>query len=809
MSLKNNLRRLFQLPYLPLVIAPIILLSPVLFTGKALFWGTPATQFIPWWKWSFDSILSGSLPLWNPLLGMGAPLIANYQSALFYPPNWIYFIFYIIGDVPALAWSQALLVTLHLIWSGLGMAVFARKIGLGKLGQVVSGLSFGLSGYLVARAWFASINTAVAWLPWVLVFSYDTAIPDKKNYPSIKLGIVIGLQLLAGHAQTSWYTWLLAGMLIVYWNWNRTKGDRVQIRRFLLAIGKSWGYLVVAIMIGAALSAVQLFPTAVYLLQSQRAAAAEFEAAMTYSFWPWRMLGLLAPNIFGSPVNGNYWGYGNYWEDALYVGVTPLLLALSVLFKGFIKQRKKSRDEPFMGATPVAQVPDGNSESGTLNTISHLPIFLLIIMVISFIFALGKNTPIFPWLYRNIPTFDMFQSPTRFSVWIVFSLAVLGGIGVERWRRPIDKGLYWTRLGTAGAFAVTLGAGVGGILLNGISTDFKPTFVPAIAMAGFWGFGAGLLSLTAPEKQVKKNPTKKSWVLGVILWVSVDLLVSNFGLNPGINLDFFRREPENLEEIQHMANDGRLFLLTEDENFIKYKQYFRFDSFDDDLDWTQFRTIMLPNMNMIEGIPVVNNYDPLVPARYADWMDELESMNIHYRDDLLNLMGVSVLEWATSNSNNGVRYIPRDGATRVRWVPCARYVADENASWDLVFTGEFDLGNEVIIEKNGAKKDQSCTQSITALKIVTDRPNEVIIQVNSQATGWIVLSDVWYLGWKGWIDGVPAPIFHANYLFRAVEVPPGSHEITFAYRPPWFYIGAVISGITCISLGFFLLKRKR
>ena len=67
----------------------LILLSPVLFTGKALFWGTSAAQFISWWKWAFDTILSGHLPLWNPLVGMGAPLIANYQSALFYPPNWL------------------------------------------------------------------------------------------------------------------------------------------------------------------------------------------------------------------------------------------------------------------------------------------------------------------------------------------------------------------------------------------------------------------------------------------------------------------------------------------------------------------------------------------------------------------------------------------------------------------------------------------------------------------------------------------------------------------------------------------------
>ena len=807
--MKKYLRLVFQLPYFPLIIAPFILFSPVLFTGKALFWGTPATQFIPWWKWSFDTLLSGSLPLWNPLLGMGAPLIANYQSALFYPPNWVYFVFYVFGDVSTLAWSQALVVALHLIWSGIGMAILTRKIGLGKLAQTISGLAFGLSGYLVARAWFASINTAVAWLPWVLMFTFETASGNKKVISTLKLGIVIGLQLLAGHAQTAWYTWLLACLWIVYWTWYHSKGDRIEVKVLFLGILKGWGTLVAAIFIGVAISAVQLFPTATYLLQSQRASAAEYEAAMTYSFWPWRFLGLVAPDIFGSPVNGDYWGYGNYWEDALYVGVTPLLLAISVAFRGVFKHRKKTGKDQLMVADPVIQEPHRDIGSAKRSTGSGLPVFLLVIIIISSILALGKNTPVFPWLYLHVPTFDMFQSPTRFSIWMVFSLALLAGIGVDNWRRPTRRGLYWTRLGTAGAFAVTLGAGVGDYLLKDIATDFKPTFVPAIAFAGLWGLGSGLLSLTAPDNKIEGNRYKKLWMLGVILWISLDLLVAGFGLNPGINLDFYREKPGNLEVIQYRVGEGRLFLLTESEDNIKYKQYFRFDSFDEGQDWEQFRATMLPNMNMMVEIPVVNNYDPLVPGRYAAWMDGLEAINIHYRDDLLDLMGVSVLEWATPNSDYGVRFIPRDGGTRLRWIPCVRYVEDEKTAWDLVFSGEIDLQKEVVIENGDVNSNQPCTLSKVTPIIVSDQPNEVIVQVNSETPGWIVLSDVWYLGWYGRLDGDRVPIYRANYLFRAIEIPPGFHEIAFVYRPVCFYVGAALSALTWIGLGIFILYRKQ
>ncbi len=62
-----------------------------IFTGKAMFWGTPMLQFSPWWAQAWRTLQSGQLPLWNPLVGMGAPLLANYQSALLYPPTWVYF----------------------------------------------------------------------------------------------------------------------------------------------------------------------------------------------------------------------------------------------------------------------------------------------------------------------------------------------------------------------------------------------------------------------------------------------------------------------------------------------------------------------------------------------------------------------------------------------------------------------------------------------------------------------------------------------------------------------------------------------
>ena len=78
------------------LITPLIFFIEAIFYKKVLYWGTTSTQFFPWMEYAIQQILQGNLPLWNPYNGWGAPLLANYQSALFYPPNWGLIIFYLI-----------------------------------------------------------------------------------------------------------------------------------------------------------------------------------------------------------------------------------------------------------------------------------------------------------------------------------------------------------------------------------------------------------------------------------------------------------------------------------------------------------------------------------------------------------------------------------------------------------------------------------------------------------------------------------------------------------------------------------------
>ena len=320
------MKKILQNPLFPIFLAPIILFSPVLFTGKALFWGTSSTQFVPWWEFAWSTILDGNLPLWNPWVGMGAPLAANYQSALFYPPYWIHLVLYALGGIRFIAWGITVIVVSHIIWAGIGTAKLLEELNVGKLGQSIGGLAFSLSGYLISRAGFLSINAAAAWIPWILLLT--------KNLPSGKKkffwlsGLVFGFQFLAGHAQTAWYSVLLGGVWITFWAIKEFNGQS-KVRNLL----RSWAIYIGTGIVGLAISAIQIVPTLEYLLQSQRSVEFGFSEAMTYSFWPWRFLTLIVPDLFGNPASGNYWGYGNFWEDALYIGLFPIVIAAGLIIR--------------------------------------------------------------------------------------------------------------------------------------------------------------------------------------------------------------------------------------------------------------------------------------------------------------------------------------------------------------------------------------------------------------------------------------------------------------------------------------------
>ena len=88
----------------------------------------------------------------------------------------------------------------------------------------------------------------------------------------------------------------------------------------------------------------------------------------------------------------------------------------------------------------------------------------------------------------------------------------------------------------------------------------------------------------------------------------------------------------------------------------------------------------------------------------------------------------------------------------------------------------------------------------TARAEITEyRPEYVRIRTETSGPAYLVLTDSHYPGWRAFLDGQETPILRANHLFRAVDLPPGSHLVEFQYEPASFRWGLALS-LTSLGL---------
>lgn len=761
------------------ILGPLTLFVPMLLRGEAIYWGTAGLQFIPWRAYAWEVLHTGDFPLWNPLNGMGAPLVANYQSALFYPPIWLTYLFWVIGGVPWMAWAHTLLVAVHLAWGGIGMVFLARYLEMSKLAQTVCGLCFSLCGYLVARASFFSMIYTASWLPWVVYFASFIASPYKRSLPlaetqkykRIRLLLSISFMLLAGHAQLSLYilllsvSWVLAGGI-------REGG----LRGGMFSIWQFSKIILGTLM----LTAVQLLPTAEYLLDSYRSSGVDYLTSVGYSFWPWRLITLIAPGFFGDPGNGDYWGYASYWEDAVYLGVFPLLLSLYSLIS-FFKKRN------------LAQETEGRQT---------LIAYLLAILALGLFFSLGKNNPGYYYFYRYVPTFNMFNAPSRWLIWVEFALILLAGLGLDRLRAPQGRGLYWIRLATAGGGAVTIGALLARILLP----DVAPTFVKATATTGVFLVCSGCLLLFLPN--IEHGVRRTFWSAIVVAVVFFDLIYINWNLNPSIPITFFGQRNLLAPFTNALSEGRRIYLSLKDEYSLKFNRFLRFDDYNPIEDRQNLRLAMIPNLNLLDGLSSVNNFDPLVTSRYRLFLEEMERLDENEKRAWLKAIGVGLIEKIDVYQPSGITFEELDGAELVSWINCAGYAHDEETALALFREMVKQTNQFVVIEKGDTTFSPECGEAKTVnIQIVDRRATSLLLEVSTENHGWLLVRDSWYPGWGANIDGQNVRVYRANYLFKAIRVGPGRHIVSFTYRPLSFFIGGLISLIgwlvwgSCILLG--------
>jgi hypothetical protein len=130
-----------------------------------------------------------------------------------------------------------------------------------------------------------------------------------------------------------------------------------------------------------------------------------------------------------------------------------------------------------------------------------------------------------------------------------------------------------------------------------------------------------------------------------------------------------------------------------------------------------------------------------------------------------------------------------------RW----RVVADRADALQAVVGPGFDPRADVVVD-GAAPPEPPAAGAAGEARIVAEGNERVVVDVESPAGGLVVLGDLDWPGWHATVDGEPRPIVRANFLFRAVAVGPGVHEVVFGYTATRVTVGALVSLATLVGV---------
>ncbi len=708
--------------WLPLALfaVTLVLIFHRLLAGEVLFWGLPSLQFYPWRAFAIAELQAGRLPLWNPFNGAGAPLLANYQSALLYPPNWISFL--IPGSLSGLqviGWVGVL----HLAWAWFGMWKYTGILGLSPLARGVAAFAFALNSAVVARFGTLPMLDVAAWLPW-LIYAAERLIRRQRVLDVALLSIVAAMQLLAGHAQWTFYSLILVSAYTLY-------RVRLNIRPLLM--------IAAGLALGFGLAAIQLAPTAELQRQSQRSAGVNEDFALNFSYeWP-ILITQLTPSFYGNPGDGSYLIGGAYFETASYIGMLPFLIAVIAIGHYLIYRRRLER------SVSIRLIP-----------------FFAMVTLIAFLMAFGRNSPLFVFLFRHVPTFNLFQAPARWLLLAAFSLSVLAGVGVSLWK-PTRRDLNRARLGFAGAVSFMLFA----LILRWLMPD-RPLLNGVLTL----GLQAVLVSIVFVTQPKLESPYYKRWAIGVLLFVAADLAWANSLSNPTTSADFYQPRP--------LTSPARTFWTDKELSQQEFDQFLSFKDYRvAGQRREEYRTAGFPNLNLLDRQPSFSTFEPLRPGgidRFTGLLNEHPAANLY---------AAAVIPHDTE------RQPPRAWLAPTVIVSQDPLRAMSDPAWQPLQT--------VFVE--GDAPPLAGTQA-GSVSLAEETPLALAFTTDSPAQAALVVADTWYPGWIATIDGLTngdmnasaAPIYRANMAFRAVIVPAGKHTVTMHYEPLSLRVGALISG---------------
>lgn len=705
--------------------------------GRILGGADLSNLFWHWSQFAVSSIRQGQFPLWNPYLFSGVPFVGNPQPALFYPPTWLALV------VPVNT-ALGLIVVLHVWIAGMGMYGWMQSEGASRIGALFSGVVFAFSGYFAVRIWAGHLGVLAtgSWLP-LLLWIYRRVDRQERWAPAVAGGLPVGLSILAGHTASFVYvalTLVVYGAFCAWRAWRKTQLWRAVLDRLLLAG--------VMLVVGLAVAAVQLLPTAELLMHSTRQAGADYGFAARFSWPPGYLLTLLVPNFFGEPTHTGYWGDGVYEELIFYVGVLPLLLVIAS-FR--IKHRLKE--------------------------------FLLLLALVALMLAFGSYGVLHRLFYRFLPLFGAMRAPARAGYLFTLSASALAGLTLT----ALQGAGRTDRVRLLGPFRWSSALAVAGFAL-------------VLVLVGFAAFALGRESTPAAGRLW--HQANQTTLFLVFFLLSVGLLISwkdagsslaHFGplALALVLLDLWTFGSPMLEvrEVDAGSYWGVVAQAVADPDTARV------------VPWglSEFEQ----NGGMAFGLRTVFGYDPLVIQRYESFITSRPDPRARTYDLLGARYLVTTAPWESPGGLDEPELLLEQAGVyiyeRARWLPPAwvvphTEVMDGPATLRHIHDPSFDPRETALVEE-----PTLCTGSGGDVEITHYDANYIEARTEGGG-GLLVLSEIHYPGWTAKVDDQDAELLRANYLLRSVCVPPGTQRVIFRYDPPLLKWGLVVTALGLLSV---------
>ncbi|MFZ2384920.1 MAG: hypothetical protein WBE75_01780 [Candidatus Omnitrophota bacterium] len=678
---------------------------------------------------------------WDPYLYAGTPHFG--RIAMFYFPGYIF------------AWLPANLcinfgVVLHICLIVIFAYLYFKELTGSINAAVIGALTFSFSSVVVLHAYAGHLSNiySLPWLPLTFFFILRFHRTRRMSW-LVFSSLSLAVQILAGHPQYSIYSFFAYTAYFVF----------LEKKRFIF-------YWVLFLAAGVLFAGIELL-SVLDLIKGTVRTGADYNFVASFYFPPENLLTLVLPGFWGDLKNFLYWGRWNYWEMTLYIGVLPLFFALVALLK-----RK--------------------------NTQGY---FFLFLCAASLITAFGGTTFLFPFLYKYVPTFNLFRGISKFIFITAFALSALCAQGAAFLEEEKER-----------VFARRYAVGIA--VLCGILLFFSVAAVTARLNLDFWKKAVTLL--LGPSSQALFAAIGPLKLQGFLAASSACLSLSGIRLFVLVLVSavFFvvvfrqKRPPGagnnmlNLLAAAVIAFDLWTYGFYYSSTFLDIRG-FSLDKgavafLQKDKEPYRIATDCFFNEGLPYSLENVGGNEGNMLADFSGFLREGKdtssgfALSIEKYSTGLNLLNVKYLIYPSSSESQGAGLEPvwNNGRFTIylnkNYLPRAWVVNDVVVEPDrgktakMLLSGALDLSHTAVLEK-GAPVSFSGPGEYKIEWLERSR-HRLSLKISCRRDCFLVLSEIYYPNWHAYLDGKEAEVLRADYLLRGVFVPEGEHTLEMRFQ---------------------------